>query len=286
MSRQDDLKYPLSDVALARRLERAEARSNADFVDARSRVFAASGACWIEIAGTCAMFDGVQSPLTQTFGLGLFEPAGQEHLEAIEAFYSQHKAPVFHQVSPLAGLDLVHLLNQRGYQPIELTSVMYRPVPDALRLSVPGHTPIQVRRVDEGEDGLWARTAARGWEGSSEFAELMLEVAVVNSVKPRTGSFLAELEGRAIAAAALYVSEGVALLAGASTIPDSRRQGAQRALLEARLHYASQVGCDLSMMCAEPGSASQRNAERHGFRIAYTRIKWWLPTAMESASAG
>jgi hypothetical protein len=30
------------------------------------------------------------------------------------------------------------------------------------------------------------------------------------------------------------------------------------------------------MMCAQPGSASQRNAERHGFRIAYTRTKWRL----------
>jgi len=28
------------------------------------------------------------------------------------------------------------------------------------------------------------------------------------------------------------------------------------------------------MMCAAPGSASQRNAERQGFRIAYTRTKW------------
>jgi hypothetical protein len=27
-------------------------------------------------------------------------------------------------------------------------------------------------------------------------------------------------------------------------------------------------------MGALPGSGSQRNAERHGFRIAYTRIKW------------
>jgi hypothetical protein len=33
------------------------------------------------------------------------------------------------------------------------------------------------------------------------------------------------------------------------------------------------------MMGAEPGSASQRNAERQGFRIAYTRIKWHLPPA-------
>jgi hypothetical protein len=33
-------------------------------------------------------------------------------------------------------------------------------------------------------------------------------------------------------------------------------------------------GCDLAMMGAQPGSASQRNGERQGFRIAYTRIKW------------
>jgi hypothetical protein len=30
------------------------------------------------------------------------------------------------------------------------------------------------------------------------------------------------------------------------------------------------------MMGSLPGSGSQRNAERHGFRIAYTRTKWRL----------
>ena len=69
---------------------------------------------------------------------------------------------------------------------------------------------------------------------------------------------------------------GVALLAGASTVPEGRRQGAQRALLEARLQTAVDAGCDLAMMVAAPGSASQRNAERQGFRIAYTRTKWQL----------
>jgi hypothetical protein len=68
----------------------------------------------------------------------------------------------------------------------------------------------------------------------------------------------------------------VALLAGACTIPEARKQGAQLALLDYRLRYAAEQGCDLAMMCAQPGSASQRNAERHGFRIAYTRIKWQL----------
>ena len=38
--------------------------------------------------------------------------------------------------------------------------------------------------------------------------------------------------------------------------------------------YAASHGCDLALMGAQPGSGSQRNAERHGFRIAYTRVKW------------
>ena len=37
---------------------------------------------------------------------------------------------------------------------------------------------------------------------------------------------------------------------------------------------AAAQGCDIALMGALPGSGSQRNAERHGFRIAYTRIKW------------
>ncbi|HEY8459957.1 MAG TPA: hypothetical protein VIM99_06220, partial [Blastocatellia bacterium] len=63
---------PFSDLALARRLERAEGRSNVDFVEARAKLFPDSGAEWIEVAGAYAIFDGIGSPLTQTFGLGVF----------------------------------------------------------------------------------------------------------------------------------------------------------------------------------------------------------------------
>jgi hypothetical protein len=70
------------------------------------------------------------------------------------------------------------------------------------------------------------------------------------------------------------MSDGVAHLAGASTIPDGRKRGAQNALLDHRLQHAAAHGCDIALMGALPGSGSQRNAERHGFRIAYTRIKW------------
>jgi hypothetical protein len=105
---------------------------------------------------------------------------------------------------------------------------------------------------------------------------MIMELGQITAKKTDGLAFLAELDGQPIAAGAMSIHEGVALLAGASTIPEGRKQGAQLALLESRLRYAAVNGCDLAMMCALPGSASQRNAERQGFRIAYTRIKWRL----------
>jgi hypothetical protein len=57
--------------------------------------------------------------------------------------------------------------------------------------------------------------------------------------------FFAELDGEPIATAALFMHEGTALLAGASTIPKGRRMGAQNALLNTRLHTAASNNCDL-----------------------------------------
>jgi GNAT superfamily N-acetyltransferase len=133
-----------------------------------------------------------------------------------------------------------------------------------------------VRPILEADRDVYAQTSARGWAEVPEDS-LILELGQVSARTDGLVLFIAELEGRPIATGALSLREGVALLAGASTIPEGRRLGAQSALLEARLRYAAEQGCDLAMMCAAPGSASQRNAERQGFRIAYTRIKWRLP---------
>ena len=89
-------------------------------------------------------------------------------------------------------------------------------------------------------------------------------------------NFIAELDGKPGAAGALCLHDGVALFAGASTIPEMRRRGLQAALLEARKRYAFDTAIELAMMVTEAGSQSQRNAERQGFRIAYTRTKWRL----------
>ncbi|MBP6820839.1 MAG: GNAT family N-acetyltransferase [Acidobacteria bacterium] len=271
--------FIFSDLALSQRLERTEAAANAEFVEARAKFFPDSGACWMQTAGAYAMFDGVGSPLTQTFGLGVFDPVTGEVLDSIEAFFRERGADVFHEISPMADQSLLTLLGERGYRPMELTSVMFRPIEREVGLSAKVNKQINIRLVgkdDETDHELWAQTATKGWAQEVEFGGLILELSRLTVKKGVVPAFLAELDGQAIATGALSITDGVALLAGASTVPEGRKQGAQLALLDARLRYAAERGCDLAMMCALPGSASQRNAERQGFRIAYTRIKWQL----------
>jgi len=268
-----DQTYAFADIDLARRLERAEAHGNVEFVEARKRAFPDRDASWIEVAGTHAMFDGVGSPITQTFGLGVFQPITAEQLNEIEEFFRSRGAEVFHEVCPLADPSVFDLIRERDYKPVEFSNVLYRPISVDLRLDASRNADIKVRVVEKNEIDMWAQTSSEGWKEFTEVADFLLELnqVVKHSERP---SFIGELDGKPIATGRLTIEGDVALLAGASTIPAARRQGAQLAMLEDRLRYAAAQGCTIAMIVTQPGSGSQRNAERHGFRIAYTRIKW------------
>lgn len=263
------MECPFSDQNLSRRLERCEATMNAAMIESRARLHAGSGATWIDVNGTYAMFDGAKSPLTQTFGFGLFSEPTENDLARLEDFFTSRNAPVFHEVSPLAAPETLAVLRRRGYRPVELTSILYRPIAAA-----ESDSRVATRIIEPGEEDLWAATAAEGWSEYPGLSQFMNDLGRITASARGAYAFLAELDGRAIGTGAMAIHEGVAILAGASTIPTARNQGAQRALLEARLRFAAEQGCDLATMGAQPGSASQRNAERQRFRIAYTRIKW------------
>jgi GNAT superfamily N-acetyltransferase len=264
-----------ADLDLSRRLERAEGRTCLEFAEARGRLHPESGALWMECAGAYAVFDGVNSPVTQSFGLGLFEPLTPAALGRIEAFFLDRGALVVPEVSPLAGIGTLDLLCSRGYRPIELSSVLHRPIERLAAKSHPDGITVRVAGVEEAP--LWVQINALGWgHEHPELVDFLGEFGAVAFAREHTVNFIAELDGQAGAAGALSLHEGVALFAGAATVPEMRRHGLQAALLEARLCYALEHGLELAMMVTEAGSQSQRNAERKGFRIAYTRTKWQL----------
>lgn len=268
----------VTDRALATRLERAEGAANAAFVVARAAVSPQTGATWAEFGGALAMFDGVGSPLTQTFGLGLRGPAGPSDLAAIEAWFGSRGADIAHELSPLADSGLLALLQDRGYRAVEQTTVLLRPPspPSPVAPAAPA-TTIAVRVVSSSEADRWAEFAALGWGETTELAAFMRDFGGVSARARGMRSYVAEVDGQIVGTAGMAVHDGIALLAGASTLPASRRRGVQAALLAARLADASSLGCALAVMGAAPGSTSQCNAERAGFRIAYTRTKWMRP---------
>jgi hypothetical protein len=266
-----------SDKLLSQKLEFTEANSNANFVNARAEMQLNSGAEWINVNGTYALFDGVESPLTQTFGLGLFEDVAHEDLATIEAFFHKHDAPVFHEVSPMANQSHMPILHERGYKPIELTTVLYKVLSMDNSSQHQENPEMIIRALRKGEEDNWARTSAQGWstemDGLSDFMYKFASI-VVNSAGAYP--FFGENDGKIISTGMLHIHNNIALLAGTSTIPEERNRGAQNAMLNTRLNYAAAQGCTLAMMCASPGSQSQRNAEKKGFKIAYTRTKWKL----------
>jgi len=265
-----------SDLALSRRLEAAEGYACRQFALARRRIITESTSEVIRVAGVDVVFDGPGSPVTQTFGLGLFESPSPEDLDQIEHFFESRGAATHHEVSPFAGASTLQILCSQGYEPIEISNVLYRPIELPVETAANKLTDqIQIRVVGEEEADLWSDVNARGWmHDHPDFEPFVREIAALLVNRENSPCFLAEIDGKPGAAGLIAVHEGVALFAGWSTLPEFRRRGLQTALLEARMRYAREQGCDLAMIVAEPGSNSQRNAQRQGFSIAYTRIKW------------
>ena len=177
------------------------------------------------MAGTYAMFDGPASPITQTFGLGMFQPPTAADFDALETFFRDRRAPVFHEVSPLADPAALALLTERGYQPFEFTSVLFRPIGPDFRLDRPFSPRVQARPIREDERALWTDLAARGWSETPGLDELFRDLGQITAAWSEASAFLAELDGTPVAAGNLSIAGDVALLAGASTVPEGRNQG-------------------------------------------------------------
>jgi len=263
-----------ADRELGKRLEAAEGFACMQFAKARRRLFPGSGSEWVTVAGTTVVFDGVEAPTTQTFGLGMFEEVTEAGLGEMEEFFKCRGTSTMHEVCPHAGVAAMEMLCGRGYVPMEVSNVLYRAV------EAPGAglaEGIRVRTVGADEAELWGAVSARGWTHEHpELEGFVRQMGALCVAREQSPCFLAEVDGVAGAAGGLVLHEGVALFAGAATAPELRRRGLQGALLAERMRYAAEAGCDLAMMVAEAGSESQRNAERKGFRVGYTRMKWRL----------
>lgn len=92
--------------------------------------------------------------------------------------------------------------------------------------------------------------------------------------KPGMRLYGTYIEGALAAVAVMYVVRRTAYLVSAATLPGFRRRGCHAALIKRRLNDAVALGCDLAISHNPFLSPAQRNLERLGFRMAYTKAVW------------
>ncbi len=251
-------------LELARRIEAAETTAAIECTWAGGTAQAAAE----RIGGGCAVFAGIGSPLTHALGLGMQGPVAAAELDAIEKFFGERGSPVMIDLCPLADPSLVELLGQRGYRVAEFNNVLARETGGA----IPPATAIAVREASACEMDLWAATVGRGFFEEESLSEEQMDVGRTIFRMPGTRCFLAFTgEGEPAGGAALAVHDRTAILLADSTLPRARRAGVHTALIRSRLEAVASA-TDVATASTLPGSISQRNYERMGFRVVYTRV--------------
>jgi Acetyltransferase (GNAT) family len=250
-----------ADAQLARRIESAEA-ANARGCSLRD------GAGVLEIAGGTAIFMGVDSPLSQVVGLGLNGPVSPSEVGRMESFFRSRGARVSIELCPLADPGLLPILVERGFRPSEFNNVLVKRLAGTPIVMTP-----RVRRAAAGEQELWSHTVGWGFFDRPELTDLEMDIGRSVFAMPGALCYLAVTEsGDPVGGAAAAMHSGLATLFADSTIAGFRRCGLHRELIAARLNEAIAQGCDAATASTLPGSASQRNYERMGFEVVYTKV--------------
>jgi GNAT superfamily N-acetyltransferase len=268
--------------SLAREIELAEAQAAVACVEKLKELKPEASGAVEPIAGGYAIYCGANSPVTQAVGLGLSGYVSAEEFDRLERFYFSREEPVRVETCPLADPSLFEQYNQRGYRVTEFSNVMARDVIKQRSIKANG---IEVRRASRDELELWTLTVAQGFSENLPVNQEILDVMSMFAMAKDTECYLARIEGRVVGGATLALRGKIAGLFGASTLPEFRKRGVQTALLRARLERAEQVGCELAVSLALPGSISQRNITRQGFQTLYTRVKFEraCPTAAHAS---
>jgi GNAT superfamily N-acetyltransferase len=260
------------DRALARRFESAEEMPQVHHAYSDQKLRPEIGAAVAPIAGGHMIFAGLGSPIGRAVGMGFSDPVTEADFDRLETFYYSRTAPSQVDYCPLTDISLLEIAHKRGYTIAELNNVLARKLDPAEKFSseVAGFN-IRPGRLEE---ALAFSAIVR----ESFFPDGGEPAGFDHMLAPMLGfpgvlTFVAEFEGKLVATGAGLVipDHKIATLFGAGTLRPYRRRGLQTAMLQKRLAVAARAGCEYAVIVTQGGTTSQRNAERLGFRVAYSK---------------
>ena len=241
-----------SDAQLARRIEAGEALNAAGVGES------------FAVCGGYATFAGAGSPLTHAIGLGMNGPVPAAEFDRMEEFFRSRGVGVNLDYCPHADFSMLELLGERGYRIVECNNVLAGPIA--------GGFDARVRRADPSEAPLWTSTMLEGFFPSRPHSEIELDLGRRLLGLESATAWFGISGSEPVSAGAMNVRGKLVLLFADSTLEKARGQGLHLAVIRARLKHAASFGCDLATASTAPGSTSQRNYERAGFRVVYTKL--------------
>lgn len=266
------------DKALARRLESCEEMPQVLYARVFKKTKPEIGAAEEEICGGHMIFAGLGSPIGRATGLGFSDPITAEVLDRIEAFYRERKAPSQVDLTPLHEAPIFEMFKERGYGIAELNNVLFKRLDPAEEFPAP-QPGVEIRRAHQDEAATCGTIVESAFfpDGAPEAFQGLIQplYQMENAL-----AFVATVDGQTAACGVgLVIPEHkIFALGGAGTLAKFRSRGLQTALLRARMAAARNSGCEYAAVVTNGGTTSQRNAERLGFRVAYSKvtvIKQW-----------
>ncbi len=207
--------------------------------------------------------------------------------EIVSWYAERNVRPWFEVVPTDDGGPLLQALTAAGADHIGYHGVVYGR-PDGGETADPGLGG-DIRRVDlEDIDDFatFRRLRSVAHDLPPEIVEQAAADLVGWSTFPDVRLYVASIDGRPVATAALAVVDGVAYLADGATHPAFRGSGLQSALIRRRLRDAADEGCDIACSQASVASASHRNLQRAGLTGGFTKAVWRVrPASPESGPA-
>lgn len=260
------------DKALARRLESCEEMPQVLYARIFQKTRPEIGAAEEEICGGHMVFAGLGSPIGRATGAGLDRPFTADDLDHVEQFYRTRKAPSQVDLTPMHEPAVFELFKERGYAIAELNNVLYRKLDAKERFPAPP-PGCSIRRSHPAEAEVTGAIVESAFfpDGAPEaFRGLIAPLYQMESAL----AFVATVENKPVACGTGIVipRHRVFALCGAGTLTDYRGRGLQTALLRARMAAAVETGCEYAIVVTQGGTTSQRNAERLGFRVAYSKV--------------
>ena len=150
------------------------------------------------------------------------------------------------------------------------TFARWAALPDAVPEPVVGEG-VGIRELRRDEIGPWSAVVVEASAMSPEVGRAWMALEEHLARVAHHHRFVAEIDGRAVAAGSVHTHRGVGWLRAGSVLEEYRGRGLQDALIRARVAHARRVGCDLVGASTVPDGASARNVERAGLERVGTR---------------